>query len=215
MIVDYDRFTQCLLKQLSERYKTNYFTVNDVAVVVNDIKCSLSKEIKITDEMKNTINNMPHEELLKEIIECANAVTDKWDRDNLILLRYMCGAYERKVDCQRFQDFIRAYDFKRHETYSCRFSCNQSLYGCFMSIINDRTNDDICIISAAIIEEKYVDKDKKFKLVYNEKATIDDITATIVAKEIEGHKYLTKEQVDDIKYILAEPDSVTIEKATS
>ena len=87
MIVDYDRFAQCLLKQLSERYKTNYFTVNDVAVVVNDIKGSLSKEIKITDEMKNTINNMPHEELLKEIIECANAVTDKWDRDNLILLR--------------------------------------------------------------------------------------------------------------------------------
>ena len=215
MIVDYNKFTQCLLQKLSEQYKTNYFTVNDVANVINEIKEPLSKQIEITDETKNTIKNMTTKELLKEIIQCANNVTDIWDRDNLIILRFMCNVYENKVDCKRFQDFIRAYNFKKHEIYSCRFACSQSLYGCFMSIIKDKTNEDICIISAAIVEEQYIDKNKKFKLVYNEKENIDDIIATIIAKEIDGYKYLTKEQIDNIKYILAEPDSVTVKKATS
>ena len=67
MIVDYNKFTQCLLQKLSEQYKTNYFTVNDVANVINEIKEPLSKQIEITDETKNTIKNMTTKELLKEI----------------------------------------------------------------------------------------------------------------------------------------------------
>lgn len=214
MVVDYNRFEKCLLQALSEKYKTDFFTTEDVKNVMEEIKEPLSKQLTITDKEKESIHKMTPDELLTKIVECANNINDTWDRDNLTILDYMCTQYQNKVNCSTYRECIRAYSFTRHEIYSCRFGHSMSLYGCFMSIIRDKMDENICIIAASIVQEKYHNKNKDFKLVYNNKASIDDITMTLTAKESNADEYLSNDVFDNIKYILAEPKLVTIKHTT-
>lgn len=211
MIVDYDILTTCLLKTLTNKHGTNYLTIDDVKNVMAEIRQPLSEPLQITDEAKKAVANATADELLQEIIKCANMITDKWDRDNLTILQFLCKEYENKVNCQHFRDFIRTYNFKRNEIYSCQFGHSLSLYGCFMSLLDHKNSKDTCIIAVSIIEQQYDEKRKNFKLIYNKKEPLENITNILMSK----NRYITKEQMDEIQYILAEPDKVTIEKATT
>ena len=215
MIVDYDRFTCQLINHLSEKHKTNFFTVEDVNVAINEIKEIASKEIDLSDNTLNTtFQSMAAEQLLNEICECADNVHDEWDRDNLKLLQYMCKKYESKVNCSRYNIFTRFYDVNRRCINSCRFGHSLSLYGSFQNIFRDKNSKNISMISYAIIQQK--DSNNQEIIIYNRKNSLHDIISDIKNKthgtvRLDDHQ----EIIDDIQYIIAEPRHVTLEKAVS